>query len=223
VHAEESEAALKIGVVAEGPVTPRNWHISEEWGSLEAALEANLEPDDRWRRAGHAVQIAQEDDSTLMLIDIEALETEAKAPWDGELYEDPVTRLPGNAARIRPLRVTPSFVRRMSEAAPMFTLTNAAYLDLVFALGSDEQVVGFLSELANEQHKPVGMNIAKPDGSSTTAFIPPKGWTQERLAGWVATRQEALEAQFGKVAGTPRSRFSRKARRQKDRDDKKRQ
>jgi hypothetical protein len=38
-----------------------------------------------------------------------------------------------------------------------------------------------------------------------TVFIPPRHWTPERLAGWIAGRHAALEAQFGPIAGLEQS------------------
>jgi hypothetical protein len=59
----------------------------------------------------------------------------------------------------------------------------------------------WLVTLAEQNGRPIGVNLPAPDGSSQTAFIAPRDWTQERLLGWVGEHRAVLKAQFGEVAG----------------------
>jgi hypothetical protein len=55
----------------------------------------------------------------------------------------------------------------------------------------------FLLETAERIGRPLGVNVPTADGNSQSMLLAPRGWTQERLAGWVADHHEAIEAQFG--------------------------
>ena len=43
---------------------------------------------------------------------------------------------------------------------------------------------------------------AAPDGA-TTMFLAPKGWTDERLRGWAAGHDDALQEMFGPATVRP--------------------
>ena len=90
-------------------------------------------------------------------------------------------------------------IRRMAGAAPLLCLTSRALGDLADELGSMEAAADFLLEVAESIGHPIAVNVPTgPDASSTT-FLPPKGWSEERLAGWVAGKHEELEREFGQV------------------------
>jgi len=89
-------------------------------------------------------------------------------------------------------------IRIAALASPLVVVTHRAFADLARELGSDDAAARWLSALACEIDKPIGVNVPTgADGSSATAFVPPTGWTAERLAGWVAGQHDELEAAFG--------------------------
>jgi len=90
-------------------------------------------------------------------------------------------------------------IRATARAAPLFLLTVRALADLAAELGSMDAAAAFLLDVAEANNKPIGVNLPAPDGSSRTAFIAPRGWTEERLAGWTAGRHQELEDEFGTI------------------------
>jgi hypothetical protein len=78
-------------------------------------------------------------------------------------------------------------------------LTWRGYLHLVSECGSHDRAIRFLSETATRCQRPIVVNVPREDGSSTSLAIPPKGWSQGRAAGWIATRREELAAEFGEI------------------------
>lgn len=55
-----------------------------------------------------------------------------------------------------------------------------------------------IMEAATTSGVPIGVHLAT-SGGETTAFIPPRGWSQERLAGFVAGKHEELAEAFGDI------------------------
>jgi hypothetical protein len=92
-------------------------------------------------------------------------------------------------------------VQAAAQAAPFLVVTGRAVGDLARELGSMDAATRWLATVAEQNKRPIGVNLPAPDGSSQTAFIAPRDWTQERLQGWVAGRHAELEAEFGEVAG----------------------
>ena len=78
-------------------------------------------------------------------------------------------------------------------------LTGQLMGDLAGQLGSVDAAVRFLVDLAGEIGRPLGVNVVTGAGTSSTAFIPPRSWSEERLAGWVAGHHRELAAEFGEV------------------------
>ena len=103
-------------------------------------------------------------------------------------------------------------IRRMAVAAPMLVLTGRAFNDLARELGSIEAAVGELLAIAAANNRPVGVNFKTGEDASSTAFISPRDWTEERLAGWVAGKHEELEAQFGAAVPSRPNRAQRRRR-----------
>lgn len=66
--------------------------------------------------------------------------------------------------------------------------------------GDTSAAVRVLYQLAEKHDRPVGLNYPTGPGTTRTAFLPPPGWSPERLAGYVAGQHENLTAQFGAVA-----------------------
>ena len=83
-----------------------------------------------------------------------------------------------------------------ARSAPLLVLTARAYQDLADELGGDDAAVRAVLRIATNTGKPIGLNLPTPDGSRT-CFLAPKGWTSERLRGWVAGRHRELEQAFG--------------------------
>ena len=86
-----------------------------------------------------------------------------------------------------------------ARMAPLLILTGRALADLTAELGSDDAAYRHLASVSENIGKPVGVNFERGDGSSRTRFPAPKGWTRERLAGWVAGRREEIERAFGEA------------------------
>ncbi len=76
---------------------------------------------------------------------------------------------------------------------------SRALLDLERELGGFEAAARHLHRVATNTGKPIGINAPTGPDSSRTMFVPPRGWTRERLAGWVAGHHELLEQQFGEA------------------------
>jgi len=93
-----------------------------------------------------------------------------------------------------------SAIRVAAEAAPLLVITGQAFDDLGAELGGEEAAATFLLALAEEIGHPLGLNVPTDSATSSTAFIPPRGWSTERVAGWVAGRHQELERQFGVVS-----------------------
>ena len=106
-------------------------------------------------------------------------------------------RILSDPAAVRPSRAIAAAARAAAYAGgPLVCVTHRAYADLVAELGSDEAAFRCLVKLAGNTRRPIAVNLPAPDGS-TTVFIAPRDWTEERLAGWAAGHHEALEATFG--------------------------
>ncbi len=84
-----------------------------------------------------------------------------------------------------------------ARLAPLLVITHRLLIELADECGGYEQAAWRLLTIATNAGKPIGVNAPTGPDSSRTWFIPPKGWSQERAAGWVAGHHEALERQFG--------------------------
>ena len=100
--------------------------------------------------------------------------------------------------RVDPAAVSMARAIRVAAAgAPMLVITGRAFSDLAAELGGADAAAGHLLELAQQTGRPIGVNFATSEDTSSTVFLPPPGWTEERLAGWVAGHHQDLEAEFG--------------------------
>jgi len=117
-----------------------------------------------------------------------------------------------NARSGRALRVTADprtvsmadAIRNAAHMAPLFIVTGRAFDDLAGQVGGHEEAAAFLLDLAESVGRPIAVNVVTGRDMSSTAFISPRNWTTERLAGWVAGHHELLESQFGDVARVER-------------------
>ena len=97
-------------------------------------------------------------------------------------------------------------IRAMASTAPLFVITAQALGDLTDELGSMDAALGYLLRLAEDLGHPIGVNIATGADRSSTAFLAPRSWSDERLAGWIAGHHQALEAELGPVVRVRRPR-----------------
>src|SRR5215213_995119 len=77
-----------------------------------------------------------------------------------------------------------------ASEARVVLLSSRAVDQLARELGGPEQVAGLLLRLVRRHTKPCGVNAPWADGTSRTMFFSPPGWTDERLAGFVAGTRE---------------------------------
>ena len=80
--------------------------------------------------------------------------------------------------------------------APLLVLTHRSLADLERELGSYQAAASCLLRIATDTGKPIGVNVPTRDGSRTM-FIPPRGWSSDKLKGWIGGHHELLERQFG--------------------------
>jgi hypothetical protein len=95
-------------------------------------------------------------------------------------------------------------VALQAPSAPLVVLTARTLAALERELRGHKRMVRFLVALATDCNRPIGMHAEHATGGQTV-FIPPRGWTSEKLQGWIAGRHAELEAQFGPIAGMGRS------------------
>ena len=117
------------------------------------------------------------------------------------------------------IRVDPSAVsmaraiRVAAAGTPLLVLTGRAFADLSRELGSMEAGTAYLLEVAESVGRPIGIYFETAADRSTTAFISPPGWSQERLSGRVAAKHQELESEFGPVTRLGPNRAERRRRR----------
>ncbi len=101
-----------------------------------------------------------------------------------------------------PAAVSPSrALAAVARTAPLVVVTHRAWADLCAELGDGDAAVRHLARVASRTNKPIAVNLPRGEDDSTTVFVPPREWSEERLRGWVAGHHEDLEAAFGPVAG----------------------
>jgi hypothetical protein len=102
-------------------------------------------------------------------------------------------RLTINSARISPAKA----VAATARTGPLVILSDRAFRELQAELGGLEPAVRHLLRVAENVGKPLGVNMATGEGTSSTAFIAPRSWSEERLRGWIGGHHQELEAMFG--------------------------
>ena len=90
-------------------------------------------------------------------------------------------------------------IRQAARLAPLLVVSGRAFGDLVGELGSVDAAGRYLCTLAEEIGHPIGVNGPTSAASSSTAFISPRSWSRERVAGWAAGHHQELEDAFGDV------------------------
>ncbi len=105
-----------------------------------------------------------------------------------------------NAARfaVDPSIISPSkALARLAGAGDVLVcVTGRMFDDIARELGSYDRAARHLVRVATNAGRPIAVNFETPDGSRTV-IIGPRGWSEEKTAGWVAARHDALERQFG--------------------------
>lgn len=96
-------------------------------------------------------------------------------------------------ARDRPSRC----ILAAARMAPLLILTGRSLLELADELGGYDRAARYLTTVATEIGHPIGANVPTGTETSTTLFVAPKGWTDERLRGWAAGHADELQAMFG--------------------------
>ena len=104
------------------------------------------------------------------------------------------------------LQVDPEAV---SVSAAIRSAAQASPLEL----GGVEGAAEYLHQVAQATGRPIAVNVPDGPDRSTTAFIAPKNWTEERLKGWAAGHHQALEGEFGAVQRVRQIGANRAARR----------
>ena len=84
-----------------------------------------------------------------------------------------------------------------ARLAPLVVVTGRAYGEMLAELGDAEAVIAHLIRVATNVGKPLAVNLPRGPETSSTIFLGPKGWSEERVAGWIGRHREALEQQFG--------------------------
>ena len=112
-------------------------------------------------------------------------------------------RIAVDAGAVSPSRALAMVARASArDDGPLVVVSHRALAELVDELGGYEQAARRLLLLATTVGRPIAVNAPTAHGSQT-AFIAPKGWSDERLRGWAAGHAEALEAQFGPATVRP--------------------
>ncbi len=97
-----------------------------------------------------------------------------------------------------PAAVSPSraLARLAGAGDALIVVTGRMFSDIAAELGSYDRAARFLAKVATDIGRPLALNLPTPDGSRTVV-VGPRGWSEERTAGWVAARHDALQEMFG--------------------------
>jgi hypothetical protein len=105
--------------------------------------------------------------------------------------------------RLGPTESPSAVYGRMAEAVPadvMLVLGPGIWRELRRELQSVSAVGQWVVELAVRLDRVILLNVPDRDGGSCTLTLSPPGWSQERLAGYIAGRHSELEEAFGPIA-----------------------
>ena len=97
-------------------------------------------------------------------------------------------------------------IRTAARGAPLLVLTGRAFGDLASELG------GFGAGVGELLSRPIAVNMPTSGDTSSTVFLAPPAWSQERLRGWIGGHHAELEAQFGQVTRLGPNRAERRRR-----------
>jgi hypothetical protein len=88
-------------------------------------------------------------------------------------------------------------LRAAAEAGTTVGLTHRMLRDLEAELGGMDPAIEWLIGLAAMTGRPVFVNLPNGPDASQTIALAPKGWGQERLAGFVGGLKGELESVYG--------------------------
>lgn len=90
-------------------------------------------------------------------------------------------------------------IKATLRAGKPVLLTHRSWLLLIRESGGrQERALQFLMKQGGKANIPVLLNLEFDDGTSKTISLA-RGWTEERLAGYMAGLHQELEAEFGEV------------------------
>ena len=90
-------------------------------------------------------------------------------------------------------------IRRLAATQAAVVVTAKTFSYLRRDCGSERRALKWLATVATETGQPIALNLDDGPDRSVTSFIAPKGWSQEKLTGWIGARHQELEAMFGPV------------------------
>ncbi len=103
-----------------------------------------------------------------------------------------------DAERVSPSRSLAILARSAaSNGGPLICVTGRMFGELERELGGPEGVARRLCRVATNTGRPIAVNFETGAETSTTLFVSPRGWSEDRLRGWAAGRHAELEAAFG--------------------------
>ena len=88
-------------------------------------------------------------------------------------------------------------IASVARVVPFMVISDRLFVELVEELGGQQEATRHLTRVATNTGRPIGVNVEGLDGASTTAVISPRGWSQERLRGWIGGHYEVLSELFG--------------------------
>jgi hypothetical protein len=93
-------------------------------------------------------------------------------------------------------------IRSMLRTDMPVLLTARALATLASETGGYDQAFECVRQMVCEAGRPVMVNFERPGGESSTMFIFPDGWSEERQKGWVGGLHSSLEREFGTIIKT---------------------
>jgi hypothetical protein len=94
-----------------------------------------------------------------------------------------------------------TLIKATLKAGKPVLLTTRAWRTLVHESGRrPERALAFLTKVGGEYNRPVLLNLQNEDGTSQTVALA-RGWSQERLMGYIAGMHQELAEEFGEISG----------------------
>ena len=85
-----------------------------------------------------------------------------------------------DAERVSPSRSLAAAARATAYAGgPLLVVTNRMFGELERELGGPEAVARHLARVATNTGRPIAVNLATGEDTSTTMFVSPKDWSEE--------------------------------------------
>lgn len=109
-----------------------------------------------------------------------------------------------DAEHISPSRSIAALARAATySGGPLVCVTGRMFAELERELGGPEAVARHLCRVATNAGRPIAVNLPTGADTSRTIFISPRGWSEDRLAGWAAGHHQELERAFGPATRCP--------------------